>query len=383
MPKQQFVSLFLVSFIVYFVGGGLMGLLPVYLGQLGVDPSLMGYYFAIAFAALAVSAAAAGRLSKVFQRRKIFIILSGLLASPMVWLMGQAQELTQLLLAMIGLWFAGGLMITMVNILAGLFAEEHERGRVFGILGLAIPLGGLLSGFASGYIADTWSYEVLFNIFAVTYLGIPLLALFSQDKAVVPEDTNAAKGKMRFSSPFILLFVATSLAHIGNAESALSRPLIMDGLDYDATAISIANAMGGLITLPLPLIMGWLSDRLGRKPLIIFCYLTTGMALAVLLGANDLWQFWLSSALQGALVGSIVVGSALVSDMYDKENLAVALSIFGASPWVGFVLGFGATGSSIQGLGMSTTLWIGIVLTIIATFILPFARKVKLSPMPN
>jgi MFS family permease len=382
MPKQQFVALFLVSFIVYFVGGGLMGLLPVYLGQLGVDPSLMGYYFAIAFAALAVSAAAAGRLSKVFQRRKIFIILSGLLASPMVWLMGQAQDLTQLLLAMIGLWFAGGLMITMVNILAGLFAEEHERGRVFGILGLAIPLGGLLSGFASGYIADTWSYEVLFNIFAVAYLGIPLLALFSQDKAVVPEDTNAAKGKMRFSLPFILLFVATSLAHIGNAESALSRPLIMADLNYDATAISIANAMGGLITLPLPLILGWLSDRLGRKPLIIFCYLTTGMALAVLLGANDLWQFWLSSALQGALVGSIVVGSALVSDMYDKENLAVALSIFGASPWVGFVLGFGATGNSIQSLGVSTTLWIGICLTIIAAFILPFARKVNLSPMP-
>jgi MFS family permease len=207
------------------------------------------------------------------------------------------------------------------------------------------------------------------------------LALFSQDKAVVPEDTNAANGKMRFSLPFILLFVATSLAHIGNAQSALSRPLIMADLNYDATAISIANAMGGLITLPLPLILGWLSDRLGRKPLIIFCYLTTGMALAVLLGANDLWQFWLSSALQGALVGSIVVGSALVSDMYDKENLAVALSIFGASPWVGFVLGFGATGSSIQSLGMSTTLWIGIFLTVIAAFILPFARKVKLSPM--
>lgn len=381
MTKQQFFALFMVSFLVYFVGGGLMGLLPVYLGQLGVEPSMIGFYFAFAFVALSLSAAVAGRLSKVFQRRKPFILLAGLAASPITWLMGQSQDLTQLLLTMGGLWFAGGVMITMVNILAGLFAEEHERGRVFGILGLAIPLGGVLSGFASGYIADTWGYEVLFNIFAVAYLGIPLLGLLIQDKAIVIENTPIAKSKMAFTMPFILLFLATTLAHIANAEAALSRPLIMDGLKYDATSISIANAMGGLITLPLPIIIGWLSDRMGRKPLIIFCYLTTGMALAVLLSADSLWQFWLASALQGGLVGSIVVGSALVSDMYDKENLGIALSIFGASPWIGFVIGFGATGSSIQNLGMSPTLWMGIVLTIIAAFVLPFARQAKLSPI--
>jgi MFS family permease len=381
MRKKQLFALFMVSLSVYFVGGGLMGLLPVYLGELGADPSMMGFYFAFAFAALAVSAGVAGRLSKVFQRRKLFIILAGLSASPLVWLMGQAQDLTQLLLATTGLWFAGGLIITMVNILAGLFANEDERGRVFGILGLAIPLGGVLSGFLSGYVADTWGYTVLFSLFALVYLSIPLIGLSIEDKAIVLEETSTSKHKAGFvfTFPFTILFLATTLAHIANAESALSRPLIMDGLNYDATSISIANAMGGLITLPLPLIIGWLSDRMGRKPLIIFCYLTTGFALAVLLGANELWHFWVSSALQAGLVGSIVVGSALVSDMYDKENLSIALSIFGASPWLGFVIGFGATGTSIQALGMNTTLWAGVALTIFAALVLPFARKTRMA----
>jgi MFS family permease len=264
----------------------------------------------------------------------------------------------------------------MVNILAGLFAEEAERGRVFGILGLAIPLGGLVSGFVSGYLVDTWGYPALFNTLALAYLTIPLTSFLLQDK-VLKRDGDNPKSKSRFSPnmPFMLLFLATALAHVVNAISMLSRPLIMDGLNYDATAISIANAMGGLITLPFPILVGWLSDRFGRKALLIFSFLSTGIALVVLIGATDLWQFWLSSALQTMLVGSIVVGSAYVSDMYEKENLSLALSIFGVSPWVGFVLGFSMTGSSIQAFTMNPTLIAGILLTLVACFVMFMARS--------
>jgi MFS family permease len=380
MPKQQFVALFVISFAAYFVGGGLMGLLPVYLGQLGVEPSMMGFYFALAFVALAISTAFAGRLSKQFGRRKPFIVGAALLAGPIVWLMGQIQGLVPLMSFTTALWFVAGIITTMVNILAGLYAEEAERGRVFGILGLAIPLGGLVSGFVSGYLVDNWGYPALFTVLALAYLTIPLTSFFLQDK-VLKRDEENPKSKSRFSPnmAFTLLFLATTLGHVVNAVSALSRPLIMDGLNYDATAISIANAMGGLITLPFPILVGWLSDRFGRKALLIFSFLSTGIALVVLIGATDLWQFWVSSALQTMLVGSIVVGSAFVSDMYEKENLSVALSIFGTSPWLGFVLGFGLTGTSIQAFTMNPTLMAGIALTLVACLVMFMARSPETS----
>jgi MFS transporter, DHA1 family, multidrug resistance protein len=380
MSKQQFVALFAISFAAYFVGGGLMGLLPVYLGQMGVEPSMMGFYFACAFVALAISSTLAGRLSKQFGRRKPFIIGAALLAGPLVWLMGQSQGLVPLMLFTTALWFVAGIITTMVNILAGLYAEESERGRVFGILGLAIPLSGLVSGFVSGYIVDYWGgYPSLFTLLGLSYLTIPLTGIFLQDRVLLLEDEKP-KGRFSPSMPFILLFLATALAHVVNAISMLSRPLIMDGLNYDATAISIANAMGGLIALPLPILVGWLSDRVGRKSMLIFCFIATGIALIVLLGATDLWQFWLSSALQTMLVGSIVVGSAFVSDMYDKENLSVALSIFGASPWVGFVLGFSLTGSSIQAFTINPTLIAGIALTFVACAVMFMAQNPHMQP---
>ena len=59
----------------------------------------------------------------------------------------------------------------------------------------------------------------------------------------------------------------------------------------------------GLITLPIPLVMGWFSDRIGRRPLLFICYLAGAAVLFGLAIATKLWQFWVASAVQ-SLVGA-------------------------------------------------------------------------------
>jgi MHS family proline/betaine transporter-like MFS transporter len=70
------------------------------------------------------------------------------------------------------------------------------------------------------------------------------------------------------------------------------------GLDERTTAVMYGALI--VFSVPAPLIAGWLSDRLGRKPLIVAVYLggAIGFAVFVLVGSS-LAGLWAGIALMG------------------------------------------------------------------------------------
>lgn len=366
MDKKQLALLGICNFTLSTVGGGLTGLLPVYLTRLGADATVTGLFLAFVFLALAVSNVVGGRLSDRWQRRKPLLIAGGLLAVPFTLLMSGAVTVF-LLTVLAGLvWFVSGLANAMVSVLAGLGAAEGERGRVFGILGVCTALGSLFGGLASGTIADRWGYQALFTLAGLFYLILPAAGLFLKDRHITQARREPSSGRVSFNRTLLLLTAASALAHAANSEIVLCRPLLMNQLHFDATAISNAGGIGALIILPLPLLVGWLSDRLGRKPFLMLCYLTTALGLLILAAATREWHFWAASALQSALGVSVIVGSALITDRTPKTGLGASLSLFTATPWVGFVLGFGGGGTAISALQLTPTLLLGVGLTLLA-----------------
>jgi MFS family permease len=373
MAKKQLVALFMCMIVTLTVGGGLVPLLPIYAGRLGADPILTGYYLSVAFLALAISSVFAGWLSNRFHRRKSLIIASGLIMIPTAWLMGQVTTFLGLTILTALLWFLAGIVVTTVTILTGLFAEGSERGKLFGIIGLASPLGGILGGLASGAIVDRWGYQTLFTIDALFYVMLPLFGLLLTEKPthLEPRKIAAVASKnVMVSRAFVLLFFASILAHIANSQIVLGRSLIMDSGGFDATAISSSGAIGSLISLPFPVFIGWLSDRLGRKPLMMICYLASLIGLAVLASASDVWHFWVAMALQSIIGAGVAVGSALITDLVPRGSLATPLSWYGATQFIGYVIGFGGMGTVINQVGLTTSLMIGIVLCLIALLLL-------------
>ncbi|MBI1281432.1 MAG: MFS transporter [Anaerolineaceae bacterium] len=373
MAKKQLAALFICSLIVFTVGSGLVPLLPIYAGRLGADSILTGYYLSFAFLALAISSVSAGWLSNRFQRRKSILMVSGLLMVPTAWLMGQVTSFLSLSILTALLWFLAGIVITTTNILTGLFVEKSERGRVFGIIGLAAPLGGILGGLASGAIVDRWGYPALFTLDALLYLLLPLFGLLLTDKPAAPKlqkDPITQHKNVMVSRAFLFLFFASILAHIANSQIVLGRSLIMDSHSFDATAISGSGAIGSIISLPFPVFIGWLSDRLGRKPLIMICYLASLIGLAVLASASDLWHFWIAMALQSIIGAGVAVGSALITDLVPRDSLATPLSWYGATQFIGYVVGFGGMGTVINWVGLTTSLMIGIILCLLALLLL-------------
>ena len=374
MSKKQLSTLFLCSLIYWTAGNGLLPLLPVYATQLGAAQSVIGFYLSIAYIGLAMGTIIAGWLSDKFQRRKMVLIINGVLSVPVCWLMGRVTNIWYLTALTAGLWFLGGVALTMLSILTGLFVEKTKRGKYFGILWMAAPLGSLIGGLTTGSIADRWGYPILFSSISVFMILFPLIALLLEDKVVLPTRSQLAKNvgeKTQLGLGFIFLFIASVITYTIPFLGYLGRSLSMNKLGFVAAAISRTEAIGGAVALPMPPLIGWLSDRIERKRCLALSYLAGTVSLLILSASASLWHFCLSISLLAVLMQtSRAVGSALVTDLVPPASLGRGISLFTATTWIGGIIGFGATGFAIQNLGMFFTLIIGASMPLAAMVLL-------------
>ena len=177
--------------------------------------------------------------------------------------------------------------------------------------------------------------------------------------------------------PFYLLLVATTIVTAAGYIAVLGRPLLMVNLNFNSADISSVLAVSGAISVPFPFLIGWLSDRIGRYGLLALCYLATVLSLALFAASTSLWQFWVA-AIVGTIAGaSSAVGPALVADLVSRESLGVALARFGATNWVGGVIGFAGAGYAIQALGITNSVVMAGGLSLFAVILLFRVRQTR------
>jgi DHA1 family tetracycline resistance protein-like MFS transporter len=97
-----------------------------------------------------------------------------------------------------------------------------------------------------------------------------------------------------------------------------------------------ANAITQLIGAPL---IGRLSDRYGRRPMLLVSIAGTAISFTMLGLANSLWMLFLSRLLDGLLGGNISLAQAYIADVTDEEKRAKGLGLVGAAFGIGFIFG--------------------------------------------
>jgi MFS transporter, DHA1 family, tetracycline resistance protein len=86
-------------------------------------------------------------------------------------------------------------------------------------------------------------------------------------------------------------------------------------------------------------VMGALSDRFGRRPVVLLSNLALGIDYLIMAFAPTLWVLFIGRIVSGIASATIATAQAYIADITAPENRAGAFGMLGAAFGVGFVLG--------------------------------------------
>ncbi|WP_299905422.1 TCR/Tet family MFS transporter [uncultured Paracoccus sp.] len=142
----------------------------------------------------------------------------------------------------------------------------------------------------------------------------------------------------------VLVFIILFLDIIGIAIIMPVLPALLHELTGDD--ISAAAVDGGWLLLIYAAmqflfapVIGNLSDRFGRRPVLLISILTFAIDNLICAAATTLWMLYLGRALAGISGGSYATCSAYIADISDDTNRAKNFGLIGVAFGVGFTVG--------------------------------------------
>ena len=102
------------------------------------------------------------------------------------------------------------------------------------------------------------------------------------------------------------------------------------------TALFAAFSLMSLVTAPL---WGRLSDRVGRRPVLMASMAAAALAYLWMAQASELWMLFAARAFAGACAGNIAAAQAYIADVTPPEKRAKGMGMIGAAFGLGFIVG--------------------------------------------
>ena len=383
-------TLFLINLILFLTGSSLFPMLPLLDAQYGATPALVGVHLALLAGSNAAGMALAGRLASRFALKTLFVASALLSTAMLLWLAG-ASALWALMTATTLLWFLGGAIYSQATLYAGFIAEEGSRGRSFSLLALASPLGAVLGGLVIGALIVYLGYGPAFLVMALLWLAIPALVLLTlpeRPAETVQSDSPSPGRKAPLGRAFPLLVVTAILASAAAGVGQISVNLTMQALAFTPEAISSTTVVSGLAAIPVTFFAGALSDRVGRRRVLLLNFLLIAVIGAGLMRAALLWQFWLGAA--PLLVASLVSSSvliALATDLLPRPSLERALPLLmAAMTMTGIPSSIGAgyliqSAGSVAAFAAATGLALTALLTLLLLSVLQQPPALLIGPL--
>jgi len=361
----------------------LTGLLPFYLAQtLGASTAAIGLIEGVADATASLVKLTSGWFSDRWRRRKPLAVLGYGLSTASKALMLAATTWPRVLFVRFLERSGKGIRTAPRDALLADSITPEQRGFAFGVhragdtagavLGLTVGLiiAGTLGERA--YLPESaFRVAVIFSLIPAT-VAVIVLAVFVREirpAASFPGEApslNPAREYPRFRWFLVAVVVFT----LGNSSDAFLL------LRAQNLGLSISAAIGTLIALNLVYTVlsppvGALSDRLGRRKVLLGGWLIYAAVYLALAAAEESWQLWPIVAAYGVYYAATEgVSKAFVADLVPSPQRGTAYGTYHAAIGLAALPASVAAGIAWQAVGPGAAFVLGAVLAFVAGLIL-------------
>jgi len=331
-PFRNVILLSVVSFLNDLSSEMIMPILPMFLQSLGATGQLIGLVGGLRDSLASILKVPCGYWSDRTGRRKVFVY----------WGYG-VSIVFKLLLAFSKLWPSAVVFSAMERVGKGLRTAARDaiisesvaaqRGKAFGIHRGFDTLGAVLGSAVSFLLLWFLGLEIRTIIVIAAFLGLAALVPigFVKEPKVEQREVKLKISLAMLPKPLKLFILISGIFALGNFSYmffVMRAQHLFTGRSSVAAPVFLYvlfNVFYSVLAVPL----GSISDKIGRRPVIVFGYALFALVSLGFAFCNSLWLFVVLFSLYGAVFAAIDgTQRAFVSDLAGAGFKATALGTF-------------------------------------------------------
>jgi MFS transporter, DHA1 family, tetracycline resistance protein len=168
------------------------------------------------------------------------------------------------------------------------------------------------------------------------------------------------------SRPLLVIFLTVFVNLVGFGIIIPLLPFYAETFGASPVAIGLLFAAYSIAQLIAAPVLGALSDRFGRRPVLVFSLIGTVISFALLAVAQSLAMLFVARVIDGLSGGNITTARAYIADVTEPDERARAFGFLGAAFGMGFIVGPGLAGLFAQ-ISYTAPIWAAAAVTLIAT----------------
>lgn len=357
-------------------------LLPLFARELGAGPALVGFVMGASTLTGIVVKLPAGALSDVFGRRRLLIAGALVFASlPFTYL----AVSTLFVLVLLRFVHGGATAIFGPVASASLsdVAPPASRGTWLSTYSTVQGTGQALGPVLAGYLIATGRFDLAFLASGLIGVAVPfIVAGWPQRPPAGPARApwqEFRRGVVEVGRDRLVIITSGAQAAQFVLNGMLNAFLPLYGRDVLGLTTSELGWMFGLqtvTTLAVRPVIGFVSDRAGRRWVIVTGLTTCGAAMLVLSMATNLTGTVTAILMYAAGVATTTAAtSAYITDITRRARYGAAHGVFGTIYDIGDALGPIAAGLLVASLGYASMFQIMAAVALVMAFVFAMTSK--------